>query len=729
MAPGPQIDTTIPDMASVLGTEEPEQDDFPRPMDLEELQHIVKAEVDDAIHFTDLEISPQRATATRYYKGDKFGDEQEGRSQVVSQDVHDAVIEILPSLLRVFFSAENVVEFSPRQPEDVPQAEQATDYVNYIIREDNPGFLTFHTAFKDCLIYKTGIIKYWWDVSDHVDTDEYSGVDDGALVLLSQDPGAEVEVLETHQDPDSGVTFYSVRVTKREKRSRLKFVAVPPEEFLIDRRATCVDDADLVAHRTSKTVHELLEMGFTHEEVENAGTDQSLTFNLEKVQRNPAGLVRMGQSSNPSLERIAYTELYMRVDFDGDGVAEMRRIICLGDQHKISRNERADERPFAVFPSDPEPHVFFGSSVADHLMDVQKIKSQILRLTLDSLAQSITNKAGVVEGQVNMDDVLNNEVGGVIRMRAPGMYQPYTTPFVGQDGLTMLNYLDQVRESRGFRKQVAGLDASILQSTTKKAVDAAVQASQQHVEMIARILAETGMKDLFRGILRTICRNQDKARVVRLRNQWVPVDPRAWDASMDVSVNVGLGTGTAEDKINMLSQVAQKQEQIILQLGPSNPLVNLTQYGNTLRKMVELYGFKDSSRFFSTPPPDWQPPAPAQPQADPQQQAALLLAQVEREKAQADSIQKAAELAFKRDQALMDDARERYRIESDERVRLFQIEAQTGQSAIKVQAEIDAANNDRNHEAQQKELDRQHQMTQAAMAPVQQQPDTDRDGM
>jgi hypothetical protein len=694
-------------------------------LDASEIEHIVQAEIEDAISFLDLEMSPDRAKAVDYYRGKPFGDEQEGQSKVVSTDVRDTVLAIIPSLMRIFFGSENVVEYVPRRPDSVPAAEQATEYVRYIVNEDNQGFLIFHTVFKDALISRNGVIKYGWEEKFEVKTEHLTGIDDAMLAYLqneaatknAQGTATQIEITVTSSQPDPmaqlagppaqaqmGIPggpveqqtpqIHAITVTRREDVSRVKLYSIPPEEFLIGRKDANVEDAGFTAHRSNQTVSDLLSMGFTQDELDSAGTDSSLDFNVEALARSPSSILNLSNSDNPAMKRLMYVEAYMKIDCDGDGIAELRKICCVGDQHKMLRNDPVEEAPFATFGPDPEPHVFFGSSISDKTMDIQRIKSQLWRGILNSLVQSINPRMGVVEGQVNMDDALSNEIGGVIRMRQVGMVMPYTVPFVGQAALPILQLVDDVREARtGVTKASQGLDADVMQSTTKAAVMATVTAAQQQLEMIARIFAETGMKRLFKGILRTICRHQDKPRMIRLRKKFVPMDPSGWDATMDVSVNVGLGSGTNEEKINILAAIAQKQETILQTLGADNPIVSVAQYSHTLRKAAELAGFKDSSLFFSDVPADWKPPAPqGPPPPSPQEKAAQLLAEAQMKEIEASIQKKSAELDLQRQQMFMDDARARYQIEVNERVALSGQEAQFGAQTMKVQADIDRQN-------------------------------------
>jgi hypothetical protein len=390
----------------------------------------------------------------------------------------------------------------------------------------------------------------------------------------------------------------------------------------------------------------------------------------------------------------------------------------MGGSYKVVRNLPASYIPFADFPCDPEPHTspLEAMSIFDITRDLQEIKSEILRNTLDSLAQSIHPRTAVVEGQVNIDDVLNNETGAIIRMRAPGMVQPLTTPFVGQAAFPMMEYMDQIKEDRtGMSKAAMGLNADALQSSTKAAVAATISASQGRIELTARILAE-GMKKLFKGILFLVTTHQDKARMVRMRNEWVQIDPRFWDAGMDATINIALGNGDTNEKLQALMMIMSKQEQILQQLGPTNPLVTPMQFSNTLRKVVELSGFKDSTSFFQDIPADYKPPEPPAPKPSPEE----ILAKVQAESIQADIQKKAAELELKRQQMLLDDDLARDKMAQDLYLKKYEIELKY-KSQIST-AEIDAAQNIDREAIRQQALLAQQQAAQLMQQPQQQPP-------
>ena len=673
------------------------------PMDDTELQGIVAGELKDAVSYIDADISPIRAKGTEYYRGDPFGNEEDGRSQVVAMEVRDTVSAMLPSLMRVFFSTENVVEYVPRGPEDVASTQQATDYANYIFTNDNNGFMITYALFKDSLVRKCGIAKYWWDEVEEVQIQDYSGLDDQTVQLLMQE-GAEVKIVVSYPDPSmpmdmmqmdpmtgslpSPPMLHDVQIKRTTKDGRIRIMAVPPEELVMDRRSRSFEDAGIIAHRQMATVDDLLAMGYELDEIEENISSTDLDSNDEYLARQPLSTTMgSGDSLNPGQRRVLYVESYMRVDYDGDGIAELRKICCMGSGYTVVRNLPASYIPFVDFPCDPEPHTspLEAMSVFDLTHDIQEIKSEILRNTLDSLAQSIHPRTAVVEGQVNIDDVLNNETGAIIRMRAPGMVQPFSSPFVGQAAFPMLDYMDAMREDRtGMSKAAMGLDPDALQSTTKAAVAATVSASQSRLELQARLLAE-GMKKLFKGILYLMTTHQDKPRMVRLRNEWVEIDPRVWNNSMDVSINIGLGNGDTNDRIQALTMIAGKQEQIMQQFGLGNPVVTPAMYIRTIQKIIELSGFKDASSYFQTLPADYQMPQEDAPKPTPEE----VLAQVQAQSIQADIQKKAAELELKREQMIRDDDYRRDQLAQDLMLKKYELELkyQTQISTAEIQAQ------------------------------------------
>ena len=652
-------------------------------MDENELESIVAGLIDEAQDYIDLQEAPDRIQASDYYNGKPFGNEEDGRSQVISRDVRDTVSLMLPQIMRIFFGSERTVEYQPRFPEDVANAEQASDYVNSVVLgQDNPSFSIFYSIFKDALIKRVGICKVDWEKIEEVEHEEYTGLDDQGLEALLSDPDIEGSSIESYPDPNfvppppesispngepmqqsmEAPMLHNVVIRRLSGDGGIAIEAVPPEEFLIDRRARSIEDSTLVAHRRYLSVSELTSMGYNYDEMlELAGDEDEFGTNSEFLNRHPLGNYADRSNGGEANRKVLYIEAYAKVDFGGSGIASLRRFCLAGSHHKLLHHSPVSDIPFVLFNAFPEPHLWRGSSVADLTMDVQLIKSSIMRNMLDSLAKAIHPDTAIIEGQVNIDDALSNKVGKLIRTRSIGAVQELNKSFNGKEAFPMLDYMDQVKEDRtGMSKASVGLNPDALQSSTKAAVSATVQASQAQIELVCRVFAETGMKVVFKKILKLLHSHQDKARMVRLRNQWVPVDPRAWDAGMDVSVNVALGLGTTEERMVMLAGLAQKQEKILETQGPVNPLVTMEQYHHTLSKMTELSGFKDVPNFWSDPK-DFQapPPEPPEPTAD------EIFAQAQADKVRADIELDRQKFALDQEKMIREDDLERDKLESD----------------------------------------------------------------
>ena len=571
-----------------------ELDDSPEEMDEEEIQSYVGHLLDDAITYSDDELGQDRITSGKYYSGHIPEQNDDGRSGVVSYDVRDTVNSILPSLMRIFFGTKKILNFTPNNPEDVQMSEQCSDYVNNLLMEQQPDFFnTMMSVFKDALIRRTGVIKYWWEESEKVTTSKFSGLDEQQAQILAGGEDIESVEMESKEQTQEGIQLFDVSVKKRIKKGKIRVEALPPEEFLIDRRAKNVNEADIVAHRSYKTISELTSLGYDPEELEEyASTDESFGTNEEFIARHTETPDRGRTSMEPAQRKVLYCESYMKLDVDQDGISELRRICTIGNTHNVVDNHSCDYIPFVLFCPSPEPHTAIGSSITDIVADIQRIKSAILRNVMDSLVMAVNPRMLVQENMVNLKDVLNTEVGSVIRARSPGAVTQLDMPFVGQQALPILGMLDEIKSTRtGITKASQGMDSENMQSSTRLAVDSTVKAAQAHIELIARIFAESGLKPLYKGILQLVHRHQDRESMVRLNNQWIPIDPRYWDVDMDVMVDIPLGAGNDMEKMQFLSTIAQKQETLLQQYGLENPIVNLRPYYMTLSRMVELAVF------------------------------------------------------------------------------------------------------------------------------------------
>ena len=608
-------------------------------MDDNKLKGILDSEIENSIGFVDTETTEARRKALTYYNREPYGNEVEGRSSIVTGEVAEVVDGALPQLLRIFTQSDELVRFEPKGPGDEEGAKQATDYCNLVFFHDNDGVILMHNWFKDALLQKNGIVKYWWEESEDPIKEKYKNLNADELTLLLADGQMEVisqNITQVGVDPmGMPLMAYDVTVKKKKEAGRIKIECVPPEEFLISKRDKNIKDARFCAHRVMLSRSDLIAAGYDKDVVDNLPSYSDLTYTPERIARFDRGeMPDETQSLDFSMQEIEVYECYIRTDVDGDGMAELLKVTYAG-MSEILDQEEVDHVPFASICPIPMPHKFFGQSLADRAMDIQLIKSTITRQILDNLYLTNMPRMTAIDGQVNMDDLLTVAPNGVVRMKSQGAVQALTVPPTAAQSFPMLDYMDQVLQKRsGVTQTSQGLDPNILQNTTATAIAAMQQAGSGRLEMIARIFADTGVKDLFAGIFHLLCKYQDKERVLRLRGKYVNVDPRNWKTNYDVSINVGLGTGNKDQQMAMAAMVLQKQEQILSTQGFANPLVTVGQYRNTLGRFIEAAGYKDSNEFFKEISPELdaaisQPQPPQQMPLDPAVQAYMAQTQAQ----------------------------------------------------------------------------------------------------
>ena len=642
-----------------------------------ELMSIIQAEIDDAIGFIESETVEQRKQALEAYLRQPYGNEVEGKSQIVTGEVAEAIDGALPSLVRIFTGSDNIVVFEPQGPRDEASAKQATDYCNWVFNRDNAGVAILHDWFKDALMQKNGIVKAYWEDKEDITKERYFDLSNDELAMLMSDETMEIveqdttdfpiidpmgqPVIDPMGMPVMGST-HNVVVQQKKKSGKVTIENVPPEEFLISKKARTIADSPFVAHRQMLTRSDLVAMGFNKKQVEGLQMGDALAYTPERVARYAAGeQPYQTQTDDPSMQEIEVFECYVKTDMNGKGIAALTQVFyasneILQDEGGKEMVEEVDYVPFHSICPIPIPHKFFGNSLADRTVDLQLIKTTITRQMLDNLY--LTNNARVVavEGQVNLDDLLTSTAGGVIRAKSQGAVQQLVVQNVANQAFPMLQYLDTVQSKRtGVSDASQGLDPAILQNVTAAAVASMQQAGAGKIELMARIFAETGVKSLFQGILHLLCKYQDKARMVRMRGEFVEFDPRTWANQYDVSINVGLGAGNRQEQMAMLSMVLAKQEQLIGQYGPANPYVSPAQYRGTLGRMVEIAGFKDSAEFYKPITPEQDQmlsnPPPQQQQMPPEVQAIMARTQAE---IQANQAKAQADIQLKQQQQQID---------------------------------------------------------------------------
>ncbi|MGA0335286.1 MAG: WVD2 family protein [Luminiphilus sp.] len=574
-------------------------------IDNDEIRARLSAEIDAAVGYADSQLSEDRIEATEYYLGKQFNSVADGKSSIVSTEVADVIEYMMPSLMEVFMRSGEIVRFLPRHPDDTQKADAATMLVNSIFQSQNNGFTILHDFIKDALLYKCGVIKCYYDTDVTYTSERYEGVTELDVAALSADPEVEVlrsESISTEDPPLFEIFDVELRRTKRV--SRIKIDNIAPEDFLFSPQATSIEDASFVAHRTYMTVGELIAQGYDRDEVEQrVGLGEGWDEQETQIRHDD---VDGGNDQNYAMrqnELVRVVEGYVPLDMHDTGISTLHRVLAIGQDNHVLDVTPVDRAPFVCASPIRVPHRLVGRSVAEMVTDIQRVKSVALRGVLDNLYLSNDARVAVVEGRVNLDDMLQSRPGGIVRMDAPGMVQPLPVPQVGPQGMALLNYMDEVRDTRtGFSKASLGLDPDALQSTTAAAVNATIQGGQAKVLMIARTLAETGMRPLAQLLLALAVKHLDQPQSIRVGgDMFTQIDPASIDVEFDVDIDVGLGSGRDAERTMALQQVAQIQRDILQELGPMNPVVAIEQYLETIKRIGSMAGIKDIDTMFATP--------------------------------------------------------------------------------------------------------------------------------
>jgi len=556
----------------------------------------VRAVIDDAVSFEESVLAPAREENLEFFYGDTPAPEGPGKSSLVSTDFRDTVMAILPSLMRIFTSTENVVNCTPNHKGQEEMARQCTDYLNYVLWEDNPGFLIIHDICKDALRCKTGVMRWWTENDEEVTEQEFSNVTQEQFqYLVHENP--TIEVLDSQPSQQMPGVLESLRIRFVKSKPLTKIMSVPLDEFRISRKAKSVESAPLIGHDQIVNVSELVRQGYSLDELADYLNQSGSNFSTDRLFRNSG----LDEGDLTDAWDVRYGCYFIRIDKDGDGIAELREIHTVGDDHYILSDEIVQHANFAVWCPDPEPHTLIGDSPADLVKDIQVIKTNMLRGSLDSLAQSIWPRTVFNQTLTNTDDVLNDEIGAPIRTTGSPQDSVMSIGhnFVGQSVFQMFGVMEQLRQSRtGISDASKGVDPRALQSTNVTGIDAIVQGAQERIELCARILAETGMKQLFQGLLREIVNNPNQNRTIQLRGKWVDINPSTFDPSMRVNVNPTLGKGSDMTRLMVLQEVKATQTAIMTAYGVENPLCGVQEFRNTLTDILAIANVKNVGRYY-----------------------------------------------------------------------------------------------------------------------------------
>ena len=670
----------------------------PKQLSEDEIQNTVTSAVREAVDFVETEVSPDRIKAQKYFDGKSVVDFEEGRSRVVATKVRDTIRAIKPALMRVFLQSDKPVEFIPNTPQAVMGADQATKYAKYIFERNN-GFRILSDVFHDALIKKVGVAKVYYDEVQHVEIDEYTDLTPEQLAFIENDPESEVlsqeeTIIAEAVIDDMGMEIqprmasYNLRVARTSTKGQIKIQSVAPEDFFVDRMAVSIDDCYVCGHTSEARVGDLVAMGFDFETVYNLGgaADGTVDDEEELARRGWDDTDDDENAADPSMRKVQFTEAYMKMDIEGTGVPRLYKFICAGNDYEILDYELCDYIPFAIFEVDPEPHTFFGRSLAEIVTEDQDAATSLLRGLLDGLAMANNPRVMAVQNLVNMDDLLNNEIGGVVRVKDINALREFSIGNGATAALPALQFYDEaIRAKTGVTGAAMGMDADALQSQTAAGVNAAVQAASAVSELIARNLAEGGMRQMFRLIAQIARANPNPNEMMRLDGQFVPVDPRSWTNDLDLVTNVGLGNNRREDRIAALQMTMQTQMQIWQAYGPTNGIVSMTGIRNTLADILGMAGIHNADRYYNpmNPQIEQQLMAMAAQAAQGQQQqqpsdpnAAFL--QAEQMKMSARVQADMAKTQLDAEKMRMDDDLERDRMAQDLAIKAAELLAKTG---------------------------------------------------
>lgn len=696
----------------------------------DEIRTLTDAEIQDATSFVSGDIARDRAKAEYYFlgipKGDLAPPEIEGRSSVVDTTVRNTVLGMEAPLIKTFCGTENVVEFTETQPEDAPKAKLATEYLNYLLRKKNPGFQIISTWIRDSLLQKVGFIKVWWDDSAIESTEDYRAQTPEQLAMLMDDDEIEVTAQKAYEDEEAAEAkqkqleqmqaqlptippeqqqaamaqlqafaaqpvpmLYDITVKRTKKGGKLCIENVPYDEMLISRKCRRLDDDTFKAHRVIRTIGYLRAAGYKN--VEDITSDESAWVTTESYERsqnsggNPYAL-NEGSLADPDQREVWITECYVKCDADGSGVAEWRKIVRAG--RSILENEPVIEHPFVALHSIPLSHRFFGLSPADLAIQGQRLKTSLLRASLDNMYLQVNGRYFAQEGQVNLDDLLNNRPGGVVRVKTPGAVGRLDQGMGDTAGaMAMLEHVQvDNEESTGWSRQSQGGNGLQLSQTATQS-NIITNRADSRVEMISRTMAETGFTDLFRKMLRLVTQYQNKEVQAKLSGKWVAIDPREWTNQFDLDIHVGLGTGNKDQQVQHLMALSQ-QQQLGLQVGTATP----ENVYNAQVKLAEALGFKNGGEQFFTDPKQMPP---KQPQQDPAIVKAQLADQQHQRDVQLKAQQAQLDAQAKQMQAQMEAQLKQYEVQVQSEAQMqtdrARQENEAQMHALKVQYESELA--------------------------------------
>ncbi len=690
-------------------------------MDEQALVRILKQEETDASSYQDSDLAKAQEEALKRYFGQPYGDEAEGRSKVVSHDVEDTINWIMPDMMRTFVASEDLVSIKAQVPEDdsqyagAPEGKSKADvvaaYLSHIFFEDNRGSENVHDFLFDGLLQRLGVLSIGWEDPEPGPPILVEGVGEQQLVRYIQDP--EYEILGAEQEETQDGLNFVLEVRRTPSMGRVHIEAIPPEEFALHKSAKGIADAKYHRRRSAKFLSEIIRQ-FPEKEAElrdrkAKGDDPG--FDPRYSARNPGENINFGSNgeSDEGRREVWLHEEFIRIDFDGDGIVELRHIKRVDDI--ILENIAVQSSEFVCWTPSRVSHKAVGRSVADMLADITKIRTVITRRYLDGLSQTVTPRTYIDTNKVEQDGVdaiADNDIGGVIPTKGNPREAVYetVTPDVSGPALNALEYFDaRGAEASGVTKQSQGMDPQAMNKTAT-GIDLLQAAAKVRIELFAR-WAGVALEDAFKRILQLVAAHQDKPRQVKLFGQWVDIDPRTWSDEMAVKIDIGSAGVSKQQRIANLGLIAAKQEQVLMTAGPT-PMVSLQHLRNTYASMASDMGFPDPTLYFGDIPQDWQP----EPQPDPKMAEMQAKTQLESAKAQhaaqlaeaklvQDQQKAQSDLQIAREKAAaeLQLAREKAAAEAQLARERMAIELQLAREKQQMEAELADRDSQRRHEA------------------------------
>jgi hypothetical protein len=626
-----------------------------------ELLAVIEQEARQAIGADDI-TAQERAKMLSAYMGEAKHDlappEIEGRSRVVSKDLMDTVEWAMPSLMKLFAGSDDVIKFEPETQKDEQAVQDATDYVSYLFWRKNPGFRTLHDAIKNALIQRQAVVKVYCDETWDEREEHYEGLTGLDLQALQGDPAVEIVAqseMGMAADPANPQPqpLYAVTARRRENRKQERVVGVPPEELRFNKSARTIEEARFVQHRTPKSISDLRSLGYPEDKIKRLPSDTTdRQYEAQHAERgrydnslSDAAQARLDEA----LREVELCTTHIKVDYDGDGVAEFRRVVHAGGV--VFENEVTDDHDYALFCPILMPFKAVGLGLWDLCEDLQRIRTVLTRQLLDNAYLANNPRTAVVSGKVNLDDLLNPRVGGIVRMDSLEAMRTEAVPFIGGQALTLLDHFGQARDKRtGVTEFNQGLGADSLSKTEvgSEGAQAMMDAAMQRIELIARVLAETGVARVWQLLLKKATQYADREQEAKVNGRWLRVNPREWKDRYVTVVNVGLGTANKRQQVQNLTLIGQAQREAA-QIGLCGP----QQIYTTLTKLCEAMGYRESDQFFIAPQSNDmpQPPDPNAGQAQLEQIKGEVQVHVAEVKAQSDMQVEQVRQSFQAQQA------------------------------------------------------------------------------